>query len=477
MKKWSMLCVNRIYSHIALLLCCFAMGLHAWAQPEWVENKGQWPAQVAYQTRLAAGTIWTEYAGFTYQLFNGGELAQLHNTHSASENELLHGHNYRVRFVNGAAQSAIGESKQSHYYNYYTSSNPQAQGVHCGVYSRTRLVGIYPGIDIQLYSASGKLKYDWVVAPGAEPTDIELSYEGANLSLVHRERGTELLVETSVQTIIVKQPFAYQLIDGKMQEVRCEYVLENNHVRFRLGKYNRSLPLVIDPEIAFSTYIGSPANSWGFTACDDSQGNLIAGSAVFAPNYPTTTGAFSVTFNSAAGNYFDAAITKFSSDGSQLLYSTYLGGELQETPHSVVVDSQDKIIVFGVTGSADFPATSGVYQQTFTGGPFQSMSGFFSGQHPNGTDLFITKFNTDGSLFASTFLGGTDNDGLNNADQLFYNYGDAFRGEVNVDAADNVYIATVTRSTDFPVTSGSFGGGDFDGVLCKLNPSLSNLMQ
>ena len=472
-----MLCVIRLPLHIAFVLFCSAIVLSAWAQPEWVENKGQWPAQVAYQTRLAAGNLWTEYSGFTYQLFNGEELSTLHNAHGTAENELLHGHVYHVRFVNGAAQTSTGESAQSHYYNYYTSSNPEAQGVHCDVYGRTRLLGVYPGIDIQLYSTKGKLKYDWAVAPGAEPSAILLSYEGAHLSLIHGEHGTELVVETSVQTIIEKQPYAYQLIDGKMKQIRCEYVLENNQVRFRLGRYNRDLPLVIDPEIAFSTFIGSPANSWGFTACDDSQGNLIAGSAVFAPNYPTTTGAFSVTFNTAATNYFDAAITKFTSDGSQLLYSTYLGGEMQETPHSVVVDSQDRIIVFGVTGSPDFPVTSGVYQQTFVGGPFLSMSGFFSGQHPDGTDLFVTKFNPDGSLLASTFLGGTDNDGLNNADQLFYNYGDAFRGEVNVDASDNVYLATVTRSADFPVTSGSFGGGDFDGVLCKLNPSLSTIMQ
>lgn len=444
------------------------------AQPEWIANRGQWPEEVAFQTRLSAGTLWTERSGFTYQLFNAEELSRLHNAHGSSEDELLHGHCYKVRFIDGFAQSTSGREEEKHYYNYYSSTRAAE---HCNVYRKAQLHEVYPGTDVLVYSIGQKLKYDWIIQPGGSPSRIRMAFEGAKVALVHRESGSDLIIETSVGTIIEKQPYAYQLVEGVLQEVPCDYVLEEGVVSFRLGKYNADLPLVIDPEIAFSTFIGSPANSWGFTACDDSQGNLIAGAAVFAPNYPTTSGAFSVTFSAASTNYFDAAITKFNADGSQLLYSTYLGGDLQEAPHSVVVDSQDRIIVFGVTGSANFPTTAGAYQPAFVGGPFLSMSGFFSGQHPNGTDLFITKFNTDGSLLSSTFLGGTDNDGLNNGDQLFYNYGDAFRGEVNVDAADNVYVATVTRSADFPVTSGSFGGGDFDGVLCKLSPTLNSVMQ
>jgi len=469
--------MHRNAVHILFILVLIAPGMVALGQPEWVINRGQWADCVAFQTRLNAGVLWTERAGFTYQLFNPEELGRLHTTRESGDVELLHGHTFKVRFVNGFAQSLAGGDEQQHYYNYYTSPNLSAHVSHCTAYGRARLLEVYPGIDVQLYSTGKQLKYDWIVAPGARPENIRVAYDDAKVSLVHRERGSELVLETSVQTIIEKQPFAYQIVNGIMQEVSCDYVLEGNVVSFQLGHYNETLPLIIDPEIAFSTYIGSPANSWGFTACDDSQGNLIAGAAVFAPDYPTTTGAFSVTFNTASANYFDAAISKFNTDGTQLLYSTYLGGELQETPQSVVVDSQDRIIVFGVTGSASFPTTSSAYQQTFIGGPFLSMNGFFSGQHPNGTDLFITKFNSDGSLLASTFLGGTENDGLNNADQLFYNYGDAFRGEVNVDASDNVYVATVTRSTDFPVTTGAFGGGDFDGVLLKLSPDLGSLMQ
>ena len=455
----------------------FLWALVALGQPEWVMNRGQWPQQVAFQTTLNSGVLWTERTGFTYQLYDPVALGKLHSSHGTAESDILSGHVFRAHFVNGSAASVSGAEEKKHYYNYYLSSDTESHASHCAVYGRALMHGVYPGIDVQLYTNAEGIKYDWILSPGADPSDIEIEFEGATCSLIHRESGTDLVVSTTVQTITEKQPYAYQIIDGEMREVTCDYVLQGNTVGFRVGKYNRNATLIIDPEVAFSTYIGSTANSWGFTACDDSEGNLIAGSAVFDPGYPTTVGAFTSTFNAAATNAFDIAISKFSSDGSQLLYSTYVGGEMQETPHSVAVDSQDRIILFGVTGSAGFPITAGAFQPSFMGGPFLSMNGFFSGQHPDGCDLFVSKFNADGSLLASTFVGGSEIDGINNADQLFYNYGDSFRGELNVDASDNVYVATVTRSTDFPVTAGTFGGGVFDGVLLKLSPDLSTLLQ
>jgi len=466
------------FSRHIFFFCLLYLHWHAaHGQYEWVENQGQWPEQVAFKTPVHSGSLWAERSGFTYQLFDPKALGDLHSAHGKRDSEMLNGHVVRVKFVGGCAQSVQGDEKLYHYYNYYVTQDSSEFVDHCGVYGRAKLQNVYPGIDVQLYSTISGLKYDWIIAPGASTDLIEIEFEGAESALVHGEHGTDLVISTSVQTIVEKQPYAYQIIDGQLHEVKCNYHLQGNRLSYRLGSYNQHVALVIDPEVAFSTYIGSTANSWGFTACDDSEGNLIAGSAVFAPGYPTTVGAFSTTFNIAATNAFDVAISKFNADGTQLIYSTYFGGELQETPHSVAVDSQDRIIVFGVTGSSGFPITTGVYQSVFTGGPFLTMTGFFSGQHPDGCDLFVSKFNTDGSLLASTFIGGSDNEGLNNADQLFYNYGDAFRGEVNVDALDNVYVATVTKSADFPVTSGSFGGGEYDGLLFKLSPNLNSLLQ
>jgi gliding motility-associated-like protein len=462
--------------HIILSLALVHLGRCAIAQPQWIENRGQWPEPVVFQTALSSGVLWTERTGFTYQLFDPAGLQQMIAQHGANSDEILQGHTYRIEFINGNATRVSGQNKAQHYMNYYTSPDNNRHAAGCGVYENSRLHEVYPGIDAMVYSAGKSLKYDWIVAPGANPNQIQIGIEGAKCSLVQRDKGTDLVIETLFQTIVEKQPFAYQVFNGTMQEVSCRYVLHANRLSFELGDYDESLPLVIDPEVSFSSFIGSPASNWGFTACDDSQGNLIAGAVAFAPGYPTTLGAFSVTYNEALTNSFDIAISKFSADGTQLLYSTYLGGEYQETPNSVVVDSQDQIIIYGITGSPSFPVTPGAYQPNFIGGPAFTGGGFFSAQQPNGCDLYVTKFNSDGSLLASTFIGGTHNDGQNNGDQLYYNYGDVFRGEVNVDANDNIYVAAVTRSADFPVSFGTFGGGDYDGVLFKLSPSLNQIL-
>jgi len=206
---------------------------------------------------------------------------------------------------------------------------------------------------------------------------------------------------------------------------------------------------------------------------------LVSGASVFANNYPTTANAYSSVFNPNAGNYFDVAISKFDATGSGLLYSTYLGGLHQETPHSVVVDNLDRIVVFGVTGSSDFPTSMGAYQPVFAGGNPLMMSTFFTSGHPDGCDFFITKFNASGTLAASTFLGENATDGLNYANELFYNYGDAFRGEVNVDVNNNIFIGSCVRG-NADIAGGStqpnYGGGDSDGYVAKLNPSLSMLL-
>jgi gliding motility-associated-like protein len=252
-----------------------------------------------------------------------------------------------------------------------------------------------------------------------------------------------------------------------------------------LGDYDPTIDLIIDPQIAFSTYIGSTANNFGFTACDDLNQNLIAGAAVFQANYPVTPGAYDSTFNGPTGPQFtiagfDVGLTKFSSDGSQLLYCSYFGGNSQETPHSIVVNSANQFIVMGMTGSNNFPTTSGVYQGTLIGGPAVMISQFFTGSEmTNGCDLYLAKFNNDGTLSASTFVGGTNTDGLNIGNNLFFNYGDTFRGEVNIDTNDNVFVASVS-SGGFPVTLGApqtaYGGGISDGVLFKMDAALTSML-
>jgi len=456
------------------ILVLFLLITKVSAQAEFVQNKGQWPDQVLYQTGLPNGNLWTEKDGFTFQFYDSAILDWMHPRATADTiSGIYKEHSYKVHFEGSNDPAEIGIEKLPHYYNYFKGNDSTKWASGCSVFRKCRLNNIYSATDVVVYSSSSSLKYDFIVHPGGNTNSIQLMFEGADVALVN----DELVITTSVNTVTERAPYAYQIIAGNVIEVDCQFVLEENNIRFQVGSYDSNFDLIIDPEIAFSTFIGSTASNFGFTACDDAEGNLVSGAAVFAAGYPTTIGAVSTSFVNAVNNVMDIAISKFSSDGSSLLYSTYIGGALQETPHSVVTDDQNNIIIMGVTGSADFPATTGVFQPVFLGGPALSMSTFFTGSHSQGTDMFITKLNSAGGMDASSFLGGTSNDGLNYGSQLFYNYGDVFRGEINVDDDGNIFIASVTLSNDFPTINSTapFGGG-FDGVVVKINSSLTTLM-
>ena len=464
--------------HKALLVCCLLFWQIADSQLILTENKGQWPEQVAFRAELPSTTLWAESNALVYQCYDANVLEWLHPAGGkmAPEGALMRGHTYKVDFPGANPFSIDGEKKLPQYYNYYMGSDSTKWANDCKAFERCTYREMWPGIDMKLYAGKTAFKYDFVLRPGSNPSSIQMLWSN-DVSLELSDGN--LLVKTSIDDVIEKAPFAFQTINGIIHEVTCNYVLQGQHVHFELGFYNPDYAVVIDPELAFSTYIGSPASNFGFTACDDSENNLIAGAAVFQQGYPVTSGAWESDFNTAINNYMDIALSKFSNDGSQLLYSTYLGGSVQETPHSVIADSQDNFILMGVTGSNDFPTTAGSYQPNFVGGPPLVMSGFFVSGHPDGTDFIITKFNSSGAMVASTYVGGNEIDGLNYGDKLFYNYGDAFRGEVNVDENDNVFVASTTRG-DFPMAGNSpqssFGGGGFDGVVFKLNPNLSNLL-
>jgi gliding motility-associated-like protein len=472
----NLLVVNRFLYLILLLVWCAEMH----AQADFVENKGQWPEQVKFRAALPSGSIWAEKDCFTFSFFDPKILEYLHPLGEQSEVSSIHrGHSYKLRFVGSTSEFTKGSKPKGFYNNYYLGDNPARWTDHCEVYSKCEYEDLYEGIDLVLYSGNSNVKYDFIVRAGADPDKIKIEFEGADVKLDGPRESAEIVVTTTVNEIREKAPYAYQLIDGKLVEVFCRYELKHQKLSFVLGNFNSDYDLIIDPEIAFSTYIGSAADNFGFTACDDSQGNLISGAAVFEEGYPTTVGAYSSDFATSPNLTMDLGISKFNPEGTQLLYSTYFGGGRLETPHSIVADENDNFIVMGVTGSDDFPTTAGAYNTSFIGGPSLNQSSFFIGMHSFGTDLFLSKFDANGSLMSSTFVGGSHNDGLNNGTQLFYNYGDAFRGEVNIDGNGNVFVATVTRSNDFPMAGNSpqsaYGGGDFDGVLLKMDPTLSNL--
>ncbi len=445
------------------------------------ENKGQWPEQVAFRTLVPGGVLFVERGAFTFTLRSGG--AHLHHGHA--ENEPVapaHAHAYRATFVGAGHAVPLGDKRLGHYENFFLGNDPSVWGTGCAVYGLVRMKGLYPGIDLEVDGREG-LKYSFVVAPGGDPTQIVMRYEGQDR--LHLEEG-RLVVETTAGTMTEGGLAAYQQTDRGRKMVPCHFHLEGNLVSFALPDgHDPTLPLVIDPTLTFASYSGSTADNFGFTATYDNSGHLYGGGIVFGTGYPVTTGVLDPAFN---GGTIDIGISKFSPDGTSLAWSTYLGGASNESPHSLVVNGNDELYVLGSTSSLDFPTTPGVHGPAFHGGTAISTSGptgwagINSGYgygHPNGTDIIVAHFSADAtSLVACTYVGGSGNDGLNNTLALAHNYGDHFRGEIALDAQGWPVVCTSTQSSDIPVSPNApqptFGGVQ-DAYIFRMDPGLSAL--
>lgn len=465
--------------HLLPLLALFPVFTRAQLL-QFTPNLGQWEESFHFRAAVPGGEMYVESDGVRYVFYDPGLGEWLHPTAPPSpkafEKGLWH-HAIKVELLGtSGTQHWSGENEAPGYSNFYLGNDPSRWKSGIKSFRRIRGSGVYPGIDQVWYEHHGRLKYDFVVNPGALPGNIAFEISGADRYYLMEGK---LYIHTTVNEIAENKPFAYQLNGSLLEEVPCGFTLENGIVRFEIGEYDPSRPLIIDPELSFATYSGSSANNFGFTATDDSEGNLYAGSIAYANGYPTTLGAFQTGFN---GGNIDAVLTKFSADGSQLLFSSYLGGSGQEMPHSIIVNSQDELIVMGNTGSTNFPVMAGSYDTSFNGGPLFNFIDVSFGNmtHNSGCDIFVSRFSADGTaLMGSTYVGGTANDGLNIGAMLHYNYGDVFRGEVIVDPNDRIYVASVTSSTDFPTagipSQAGYGGGTTDAVVFRLSSDLSDL--
>lgn len=454
---------------------------------QFIENKGQWPSQVNFKADLKSGYLYLEKDGLLFDLYDPQTVNKYIEGHYNKElrrdlNELKW-HAYKVSFEGCNEVTEIKtEGKSQSYYNYFLGSDQSKWANNAFSYNEVTYTDVYDGIDFKMYSQLFNLKYDFIVAPNANPNLIKVKYEGQNkLEIV---KG-KLHVYTDVNHIIEAAPVVYQIIDGKRKLIKAAYVQNDNVISYNIQeKYDVNLPLIIDPTVIFSTYSGSFSNNFGYSATFDSKGFLYSGSSAFGTQYPTTVGAYNTSFS---GGIVDIAISKFDTTGTFLIYSTYIGGSSDELPHSLIVNSLDELFVFGSSSSSNYPTTTGAYDNTYNGGTPVNMQNGLGVNYVNGSDIVVSRISADGaSLLASTYIGGSSNDGLNHTSAtptqniLRYNYADEVRGEVDIDKNNNVYIATCTRSTDFPVTAGAFqttyGGGNLDGVVIKLDNNLQNII-
>ncbi|MEQ9305437.1 MAG: PKD domain-containing protein [Marinoscillum sp.] len=461
-------------SFVVLLLIISSVQLFGVNQPEsniyFVENKGQWNSSIYFGANIPGGNLFITKKGLQYYFQNEEFDALIHGDPS----DELKGTGYQVEFQDVSQKLRLdGKRLRPEMYNFYIGKDSLKWGVGCRAYGEVVLEGIYEGIDMVLYSQNGTLKYDLNVGAKASIGSVKFKYTG-DVS-VFLEGGCSFL--TSGETSIIEnRPIAFQIDKrGNKRTVDCQYELNGNEISFEMGPgYHSNERLIIDPELVFSTFSGSTRDNFGFTSCYDDSGRFYSGGIVFGPGLQRAN-------NSFAGGV-DMAIHLYDSTGSSLIYSTYIGGSSTDVPISTIVNSRNELVIFGVSGSDDYPVTSGAYDTSFNGGDTITIPG---GSYAKGSDIVITRLGPDGEFLTSSYVGGSENDGIlkyqaigtiNN--ELVYNYGDYYRGEVILDQADNVYIASNTFSKDFPLVNAlqnAYAGGNSDGVVFSLNSDLSSM--
>jgi hypothetical protein len=406
------------------------------------KNQGQSDAAVQYLAR-----------GAGYSLFLTGDEAVLslapNASHADAPGKLASSRNLSTpatvvhTTLVGANRNtvAVGESRESGHSNYLTGQDPQRWIAGIEQFNKVRYANVYEGIDLVYYGNQRQLEYDFVVSPGADPSAIHLRYTGLMSSAV--DTAGDLHLRTASGELVQKKPSIYQQKDGRQLAVAGQFKIvsqsaEKTEIAFAVADYDKSQALIIDPVLVYSTFLGGTAYEWISGVALGSDGSAYVAGYTTSANFPTTGG---VVQGQYSGGNYDAFVAKLSADGSQLLYSTYVGGSSNDNAYGIAAEADGSVVVAGSTASSNFPLTSGVLQTALKGG----------------LDGFVFKLNGDGTnLVFSTLLGGSSADVAN---------------AVTVDASGAIYLAGTTSSSDFPTTAGevqrTLSGGS-DAYVAKL---------
>lgn len=475
---------------------------------KFLENKGQWPDHVKFRASVQGGHIWLENYGILYQFNNYGDYHHAGLTHKETTDiEILQDLVF-ARFIGANERIETSQDESTtEYYNFFIGNDKSKWATGVFGYCEVEYKELYEGIDLIFYEKEGDLKYEYRVKPYANPSLIKIQYHGQDR--IRKTRDGDIIIETKLGQIIEQKPYVYQIKNGKIVQVDAEFILSDTGIlSFKLGTYDQDLELVIDPVLVFATYSGSPTDNFGMTGTYAYNGDGYSGGTIYGNAYPVPfSGAYNINAtlpwienpNPFPISYgiTDVFISKYSSDGTQMLWTNFLGGGDQsngtETVHSLICDTSNNVYLYGATSSTDFPmqnAYQGTHSGGVPGGNFVQNGVFYTNQ---GTDIWVAKLSADGtSLLGSTYIGGSGNDGINYNvtsyanqyndivwyDSLTSNYGDQFRGEIMLDSMNNVIIASCSRSTDFPTVNAfqPSNAGQQDGVVFKLSSDFSSLI-
>jgi hypothetical protein len=355
----------------------------------------------------------------------------------------------RLQFV-GANPSArvTGEGELPGKINYFIGNDPAQWHTGVSTFTRLRVEEIYPGVNLVYYGNQQRLEYDFVVAPHADPAAIAIRFDGPEKIRVDA-RG-DLVLSLGQDEIRQPKPTIFQDVRGVKKEISGGYQLTDQRtVTFKIGDYDRTLPLVIDPVLSYSTFLGGSASDTAWAVAVDTNGFVyVAGETSSAQL--ATPGAFQ-TNNAGVNIRGDAFVAKFDNTASSLVYLSYLGGQLDDSAVGLAVDGAGSVYLTGFTDSTNFPLKSAIYTN-LSGSPYPGLTIL-------PTDAFVVKLDSSGSnLVYSTYLGGS---GV-----------DLGRG-IAIDPAGNAYVAGYTESTNFPTVSAlsTNYGGLGDAFVAKINPA------
>ena len=419
------------------------------------ENKGQWDEQVLFRADAGGATMWFTEDGTVYQFIrtvSNDNDTQTHPPLMGPEGmdirpDSIESIAIKAFFVGANSNPRmIGSDKIEYKCNYFYGNEPDRWYTDVPNFNSITYREIYPGIDLKYYGNGKQMEYDFIISPGADPSVIQIKYDGIQSLSVNSDG--ELVVETEWGEIIEKRPVVYQIKDGVKKAIEGEYLTTNeNSFGFQLDSdYDPALPLVIDPVLTYSTYLGGNSDDYGRDIAVDDSGNAYIFGETQSYDFPMVN-----PYDGSNNGSWDVFVTKLNSTGDGLVYSTYLGGISSDFGYGgITVDDSGNAYISGVTNSSDFPTTAAAYQTSIQGS----------------NDIFAAKLNMSGNgLVYSTYLGGSS------IETCYSGF--------SIDNSGNAYISGSTQSSNFPTTMGAYQPslqGVYDVFVAKLNYAGSDLI-
>jgi len=351
--------------------------------PSFHANLGQFAPPVDYSAPVPGGRM---------QLMSGNAVALMQGRERP----------YAIgwRFAGARARAPESDNQLPGIANYFVGK-PASWRTDVPTFGRVRYREIYNGIDLVYYGVAGAIEFDLEVASGADPADIAIAIDNAESVTVDSQNGS-LAIAVKDGELRWKAPDAYQGHGPNRSVVSARYVVSDGEVRFALGPYDRTRPLVIDPVLMMSTLLGGGADDAGGGVVVNDAGEAFVTGTTVSADYPVTPGAYDTTASTPS----DAFVTRLSGDGTSVVFSTYLGGNASDAGYAIALDDEGNVHVVGTTVSADFPSVN-AYQPSY----IATQCVVFGPSTRPCADAFVAKLSPDGNaLLYSTFFGGASDD-------------------------------------------------------------------